>query len=412
MLGCLGRYWPTGGRLILELPLVQHTRGGHQLRLVSLPDWHPGELLVPAWAAPEGDWERVDWLGAAMWFLHGQAERDLERVHGPVHSYSLRLDLDSRMWDKAWVNRIALFLRAWVAHRLGQSEAELFGPRPKAEFMLTHDVDAVAKTVAIRGKQTAFHLFNGLRQLARGRLGGAVAAWRRAVQFSVSAEDYWCFEWLMALEAAHGVTSHYNFYGGPGGWGRDPVRLLLDPAYNVDHPRLREVLARLVTAGHAVGLHQSFHAWQDAASMAREKARLEAALGRPVKECRQHWLRFSWQHTWQAQQEAGLTLDSTLGFNDRPGFRTAGALRYHPWDPETGRPMGLEVVPMVLMDSHLYDYLGLDDEAERRRHIDHWLDEVMAVGGVASLTWHQRVVSQDYGWGPGYEHVLARVAPR
>jgi hypothetical protein len=60
---------------------------------------------------------------------------------------------------------------------------------------------------------------------------------------------------------------------------------------------------------------------------------------------------------------------------------------------------------MVLMDSQLYDY----------KSAGHWeqvLDEVLSVGGEASLIWHQQAFSPDYGWAPGYERVLRWLAGR
>jgi len=65
--------------------------------------------------------------------------------------------------------------------------------------------------------------------------------------------------------------------------------------------------------------------------------------------------------------------------------------------------------PLLLMDSHLFDY-HLSDEITRRRTIDHWLDEVKAVKGIATIVWHQRVFHPvDYGWGDDYAYLLSRL---
>jgi hypothetical protein len=385
------------------------------MEFVALPEWSEdvgvrGQLLVPKHMIVEGEepaWARIDWWGVVVWYLNGSAERAFEKLHGSIHSYSFRLERwNSSLWEHAWVNRIALFLRRWAARKQGVREELLFGCLPEPEIILTHDVDAVTKTLAIRFKQTAFHSFNAVRTLLRGNLGLSRHKLATAVQFLFSLENYWCFDQITALEEKYGVRSHFNVYGGLGGWQRSPKELLLDPAYNVSDLRLKQQLQQLQAKGWIVGLHQSFDAWAEADLMRCERQRVEQALGFSVFSCRQHWLRFSWAQTWKAQALAGFVLDSTLGFNDRPGFRNGAALRFHPWCFDSGQPMCLEAVPMVLMDSHLYDYANLTEQ-ERLQQMAYWLEEIRTVRGTASVIWHQRVMSADYGWASGYETLLS-----
>jgi len=415
----LSRYWPCGEKIILGLPipLIKGTELGPlqpRVESVALPEWAEdisvgGGLLAPIHLTGEGEgstWMRTDWLQSIFWYLNGSAERAFEKLHGPIHSYALRLKgWDTRLWERAWVNRIALFLRRWAAKEQGLSEQSLFGPLPAPEIILTHDVDAITKTMAIRLKQTAFHLFNAVRCLLRGRLGMSISKLTRTGQYLFSIDDYWCFDYVTMLEEKHDMRSHFYIYGGLGGWRRSPKQLLLDPGYKVDNPRLKQQLRKMHTNGWIIGLHQSFNAWADSESMLEERHRVEGALDAPVTTCRQHWLRFSWERTWKAQQEAGFVLDSTFGFNDRPAFRNGAALRFKPWDSESENPMILEVLPLVLMDSHLYDYDELTDD-QRIERLDQWMDEIRQVHGTATVTWHQRVWARDYGWDKTYANLL------
>jgi hypothetical protein len=186
------------------------------------------------------------------------------------------------------------------------------------------------------------------------------------------------------------------------------ARLILDPAYDVRDPSVSTLLRGLNGRGWTIGLHQSFGTWAEAGAMVAQKRVLEQALGSEVKTCRQHWLRFSWASTWAAQEAAGLDLDTTMGFNDRPGFRIGAALRVRPLD-EHGQPRRLAALPLVLMDSHLYDYT----EAGRlppEQGIARWIDEIRVVRGTATVLWHPHVLSADYGWGSGYQELLRAVA--
>ena len=65
-------------------------------------------------------------------------------------------------------------------------EKKAFSPIPKAIIHLTHDVDAVSKTIAIRSKQAIFSLYNG-------RV-------KAAVKFLFSYGNYWQFEKITNLE--------------------------------------------------------------------------------------------------------------------------------------------------------------------------------------------------------------------
>jgi hypothetical protein len=312
------------------------------------------------------------------------------------------------MWRRAWVNRIALFLRRWAARELRQDEHGLFGALPEPEILLTHDVDAVRKTTAIRLKQTAFNAYNALRLAARGRPQAAFEKLSSAVRFFFSSPDYWHFDEIERAEEDARIKSCFYVYGG------DPRRrsvrqALLDPAYDAREPRLAEKLRNLAAKGWQIGLHQSFDAWRDSARMAEEKLCVEGAARTRIAMCRQHWLRFGWRETWKAQQAAGLEIDATLGFNDRPGFRNGAALRFHPWDADGGAPLRLAALPMMLMDSHLYDYSEVP-LPHPQAAMEPWLHEVRVVRGSATVIWHQHTLGADYGWRTGFDRALELAA--
>lgn len=417
------RYWGYNPEHIARLPIPRAAEGEREglpppVEMIDLPPWArdcaaDGGLLVPSTFVVAGQgsaWERTDWFGVIHWYLQGLAERAFEAAHGPIHSYSLRLKgWDTRLWSRAWVNRAALFLRRWAAVRANEDEQRLFGTLPEPEVILTHDVDAVHKTPAIRVKQAAFRSFNAFRRLAQGKPLEALHDIRDAYRFFVCPASYWCFDEILRIEEAASVKSHFLFYGGIGGWKRSPVEILMDPAYNVEDQRLRNLIRSLHARGWKIGLHPSFTTWSDPKPILDECRRLENALQSDVKTSRQHWLRFSWSRTWAAQEKAGLEKDFTLGFNDRPGFRNGAALGFHPLDGMLRGRLSITVFPMVLMDSHLYDYRDMSD-AGRKKEIRYWMDEIRAVRGVGSVIWHQQVFSDDYGWSHGYRYLIEHLS--
>ena len=374
---------------------------------VKMPSWTApapveGSLLVPEHLAGSGDWTAVDWVSVALWYLDCLAERAHEEMSGPIHSYSMRLrGWDRRQWDHAWVNRIAIALRAILARDAERDAEEWFGPLPRAHIDLSHDLDALKKHASLRFKQATFCTLNGFRGIVHGRPGRLVTGCGRAVRFLAGGGDYDLLDQVVQSESTAGVTSVFHIFPG------SPRRRLFDPRYEPSDPRVADRLRMLLDCGCEVGLHPGFNDYASTNALLRGAHVLADVLGSRPYRIRQHWLRFSFQKTWAAQDAAGFRVDSTLGFNDRPGFRAAAALRFPPLI-DARRSESLQEIPLVLMDSHLHDYLDLDVDGVIAE-ADRWIDEIIAVGGEASVNWHQRVLHSDYGWGESWRHVLERV---
>ena len=422
VLTALSRYWPNDPKPIESLPvqqrrLVYPIAGPLRLIEIKLPAWAAncgvdGMLLVPQEAVADSVtnselWQHADWWLAAFLLLEGWHERVWEHEHGPIHSYSFRLTgWDERAWQHAWVNRIALFLRCWAKQVAGNETADRVGPPPKPDIQMTHDVDAVAKTLPIRLKQGAFNLFNAARSLSRGQFWQTGARLSQAMRFLLGQESWWTFDQLQHWEADAGIQATYHFHA-----DKQPKTLkhwLFDPSYDIAAPKQRRLLSQLIKQGHKVGLHPGYETWQDPKQIATQRGLVEAAAGTQVTHCRQHWLRFSWKDTWFAQQAAALTFDTTLMFNDRPGFRNSCALSWQPYNPNRAATDHLKAMPTLFMDSHFYDYQPMS-AAERQSAMRHWIQECQNVRGEAAVLWHPHTLTQDYGWSDGFLDAISLI---
>ena len=420
-------YWTKNEDLVgnLELPandnLISECIIPPRMRFIQLPDWAcdigvDGKLAVPQEALSKKDhinWKNTNWFFAAFWYLSGIPERLYENANRPIHSYSNHLkDWPEYLWEYAWCNRIFLFMRRWAAHKTGKDEETLYGPLPQPCIVLTHDVDAIQKTVPTKLKQTIFNGYNSFRMGCAFKWKESIRHARKVIQCFTKKEDYWCFDRIQQLESEMNVRSIFNFSGLRLDSKKNETlkcRLqswLMDPLYDVNQKEIKKKIHELLNRGWQVGLHPSFDSWDKKDMIFDEKKNLEHVTKMEINACRQHWLRFSWEKTWQAQETAGLKTDMTIGFNDRPGFRSSVALEYHPWNPNTDKKHRIKVIPTVLMDSHLYDYKPMEN-AQREKEIAKWIGEIKKVGGTAAVIWHQRVFSPDYGWQQGYEQLLS-----
>lgn len=216
----LASYWCVkDGVLALPIPALpwpQEEPLPPQMKFIDLPAWAEdigvkGALLVPAHfirSDKDGDdWTKTDWFSVMFWYLNGIPERAFEAKHGPIHSYSYRLKgWDHRLWEHAWVNRMAIFLRKWVARDAKRTEDEVCGPLPQTNILITHDLDAINKTLAIRMKQSAFHFINAARLLERGQYKASIAKFLHALNFffirEISIAWIKCAAWNRHMDCA------------------------------------------------------------------------------------------------------------------------------------------------------------------------------------------------------------------
>ena len=314
------------------------------------------------------NFENCDWYLAAFSYLSGVTEQLQEARHGSINSYQKFLKVPSICFEYAWANRILLLMRRLAADELGVTENALFGKLPPPEFILTHDVDAVAKTAPIRIKQSLFELFNSVRFFFSANPWLSFHAIKRFVRILFRTPNYDHLNQVAEFEKKIGVRSTFFFHCRRK--KRSTSKWFMDPGYFLT-PEILEFIQTRNQEGFKFGIHPSFFSWKNPDEIRYERELFENTTNLYVDTIRQHWLRFSWKNTWKAQIQAGLKYDMTLGFNDSPGFRTGAALEYHPWSLHENSVLEILTCPLILMDSHLYSYQGFHD-SQRKEVMQSW----------------------------------------
>jgi peptidoglycan/xylan/chitin deacetylase (PgdA/CDA1 family) len=269
---------------------------------------------------------------------------------------------------------------------------------PEPVAVLSHDVDNVTSRhwrVALgRAARTAGYL--------RGRSPAAAGAeaWRMASSL-VGPNRWWTFPRIREIERRHGAASTFYFLGGSRG--------RYGPRYRWDSPRIRETMKDLVADGCVVALHMGYYAHRDPAEMSRLKNDLEQQCGVTVQGNRSHYLRFRTPDTWNDLGEAGIAYDSSIGYAELEGFRAGAATVYRPFDLRSGSALPVVELPLVAMDSCLFENRG-------RRQV---VDDVLALAGrlrgtnsAITLLWHVRAFAggEFESWGTAYEEILESLA--
>jgi len=260
---------------------------------------------------------------------------------------------------------------------------------------LTHDVDELHKTYQ--------YVTNLIRNIKKGDIMGLKREFLSFLRKIRGEEPYWTFENIMKLEQKLGVKSTFFFLNEQG-----KVRLLdrstwrhYGRRYDITDKNVAEMIRTLHSEGWEIGLHGSFYSYKDLNKLREEKEMLESILGAKVEGIRQHNLNLEIPQTWQIHEKLGFEYDSTLGFNDRVGFRWGICYPFHPVDGE-GRPLKLLEIPLAIEDIALFRYdnpwavcMKMIEEVERK-------------GGVLTVLWHHSVFNElEFpGWAEIYEKLI------
>jgi hypothetical protein len=301
---------------------------------------------------------------------------------------------------ESWLARHGVLEQPLVHHYAEEVRALLgAGSRAKERrpvVVLTHDVDEhFGDLFAVRAAAKRFSRdLRAVRPSAARRAAGlarALVTRRRA-----DPNDRWN-DWRELVSSWGGrstfFVASYNLFDD----GADRY----DVPYDVREPTVAETFRRLADAGAEIGVHLSLQAHRAPAQVAAERERLEAAVGVPVRTARHHWWalgRTTWR-TLRAHGAAGLSVDCSFGFNDRPGFRRGIAAPFHPFDVDEQRALPVWSLPTVAMDRAVFDGSATADAAlESLRGL---FETTRECRGALVLDWHSHVLNPAVFDGAG-----------
>jgi len=335
----------------------------------------------------------------AFVFLSRYEEYLSENDGKNIHSYcSNHPRVDKSSFDIPIVNILFMKLENFLKEHFDNLE---FGKSQKPIVELSHDVDYITKTIQLRLKQTAFNTFIALKSITKPKNFFFNLA--KTVKFTFSNPSYWCFDYWRELEKKHNKRSIFYIYVKND--KKNFKSWLIDPSYDIrTNTNLQNKLKKLYNEGFQIGLHGSYESANDLKKLKEEKDILEQTLGVKVTKTRQHWLNY-FEKTTPKFHEKLFEFDSTMGWNDRIGFRSGCASLYSPYDFENEKAYDYQIIPQIIMDSNIYDYTDDEKIFFKAKKMIKKSKEVSKTTYV-SISWHQRVCSSDYNWHISYEDIL------
>lgn len=283
-----------------------------------------------------------------------------------------------------------------------------------ADFVvcLTHDVDEVSKH-SIRQflresarlaklQETTIDVAKLLVKRAT-HLGRRNVAWRKP-------DPYHAYEEWLDAEQAVGARSTFFFMPETTTehHSTDPKYRFSDTVvFDGEECTVAGMMREIDRRGWEVGLHPTWHAYDDPEELARQKRQIEQVLGHEVMSVRHHNLHYDVRKTPRAYVQAGLKFDSTIGFNDGVGFRFGTSYPWQLYDLDEDERLPILEIPLIVQDGALLNPskgLSLDEETAFE-YVVQITEEIADVGGVLTLNWHPRFLT-NASWFHLYTRIL------
>lgn len=226
---------------------------------------------------------------------------------------------------------------------------------------LTHDVDNVSRPMA--------HLLARRKRFTTTDLVLAILH-LRSVYNNIS--------FIAKEEGERGLRSSFYFL-----------------AQNYPLSQVSAEVTKLRRDGWEVGLHGDFGTHDSPVRLAEVLEAFEKGLSFVPRGVREHFLQFEFESTWEILEGAQFDYDSTVGLRDKLGFKVGLAHPFHPPSREW-KPLNLIELPLVLMDTTLWGYLGKDEQSGMDEYLS-LKERVKMVGGLLTILWHQEAARMRGG---------------
>jgi hypothetical protein len=166
----------------------------------------------------------------------------------------------------------------------------------------------------------------------------------------------------------------------------------IDPVYHRKSAEITSMIRRIMEKGGEIALHGSRNSHVDSNELKQQLNFFESRLGFKFNGVRHHYLMFRHDTTFQAEADAGLLYDATLGFPDKPGFRNGMASPFFPF-PISHDAGKLVEIPLHFMDG-VFLHANEGSEAAKRKILEAYL-YAKAAGGMFSLLVHPGMMDES-----------------
>ncbi len=266
------------------------------------------------------------------------------------------------------------------------------------QIHVSHDVDIPFRYQFRSVTKTATHFARDIfRRHDPLKAVLTVKNWLQVKTGEPATDPYNTFDLIMDISDRIGLKNVFYFM-------TDQSHLANPAPYDIGHPLIRDLIRKVHRRGHEIGLHLSYHTYENSTQGKEEfgilkKVCEEEDIHQNIWGGRQHFLRWKTPATFQNGQDIGLNYDTTLGFADQAGFRCGVCYLYPVYNLETRQALALYEKPLIVMDVTFIDtgYMNLDLQEEQTvQTILQHKKRCQMFSGVFTLLWHNNYLAEPY----------------
>jgi hypothetical protein len=202
------------------------------------------------------------------------------------------------------------------------------------------------------------------------------------------------FDFLMDVSESISTTSKFYFIAG----GEHS----LDADYRIDEPAISNLLQKISSRGHTIGLHPSYDCYLDSLAFKKELLNLKNTLSslnlsNEELESRMHYLRFQYPKTLKIASDCGLKYDTSMTYAGYAGFRCGTCKPFQAYDLEADVVLPISIRPLIAMEATVISssYMNLGVSNAAAEIFTDLRDKCRTVGGCFSLLWHNSELDSD-----------------
>ncbi|OQX52272.1 MAG: hypothetical protein B5M53_09045 [Candidatus Cloacimonas sp. 4484_209] len=260
--------------------------------------------------------------------------------------------------------------------------------------ILSHDVDHVG----LCNPRIALNFLRNCIEAKFSRRQRFEALVRAIEQFSfwIKGSAAWNLERWIDLEDKYNFRSTFYFAAlDKLGLVSENNKTSLEPLYTLKDKvcvkgkviTIAELIRFLDKEGWEIGLHGSLRSYNNRRVLQKERNNLSNILGKDIIGIRQHYLKFEVPITWLIQEKCGFKYDTTLGYNERIGYRAGMTFPYLTYDLSQNRKLNLIEFPLTIQDVVLFQKEPTSIEKSIKRCIM-IIEKIKKLNGLAVLLWH------------------------